>query len=37
MMKKISCLVIVFSNLIVAQTTNPLPYCNAGFDDGFMQ
>lgn len=35
-MKKISCLVIIFSNLIAAQTTNPLPYCNEGFDDGFM-
>jgi hypothetical protein len=36
MIKKLSCLVIIFFNLITAQTTNPLPYCNAGFDDGFM-
>jgi hypothetical protein len=36
MIKKIPRLVIIFSNIIIAQTTNPLPYCNAGFDDGFM-
>jgi hypothetical protein len=29
-------MLLVISNLINAQTTNPLPYCNASFDDGFM-